>query len=702
VRNLGRILVALLVLLVAVVGILFLLLERYVEGETLRARVETLAEEALEREVRYADLDLRLFPPSLVMRQLFVAGATPEGAALLEADEVELRVAVAALLARTLVIDSLVIEGARLHLVRTKDGVELPWPTGDEASGEETPAEEAAEAQREGLDFAIRTIELEDATLVFDDRAVSSPVTWELTQVDLQLHRASPDALIDVELEVEMAGGGRLAGRGRGAPDGRLEFSIELDAFPLDPIGPYFAGASELAGTLTGVVSGAGVIGNPDPIALDLELRDANVRLDEFALRGRVALKAEITGGLQAPVGGFEADATQAEVRWAEVFRKPPGQPATLTGRFVPGPEGRLDVDDVHLRVQKTEARGKLELGERTRVVMSVPAFELSEWHPLVAALAEYQLSGPLAVSEFEVLTKPLAVRGELNLKGVQARIPEAGSVGLRGSLVGTGEAIRTRDLVFLAGEEVVAVEGEITDLEEAWSYRLRARAEQVETRSLLSTFSSDADGLEGPLTFDGDLSGAFAGEDSFAESLGGSVRFDITPGRLQGISILEATFRRLDRRPAVGLLKGLSLPGLGTPIAKGLERYYTDHFDSLSATLDVDGGTARTEDFRLVTPYYSFEMEGLIRFADLGLDARGQLVLGRELTGTIAGLVGLEKMPLVQQVAIPIPRLRGTLTDPEPEPDWEGFWKVLLGNLPGLRAVGRLRSGVEKGLSGR
>ena len=71
--------------------------------------------------------------------------------------------------------------------------------------------------------------------------------------------------------------------------------------------------------------------------------------------------------------------------------------------------------------------------------------------------------------------------------------------------------------------------------------------------------------------------------------------------------------------------------------------------------------------------------------------------MLGEELTGSIAGRVGLKKMPLVQKVVIPIPKLGGTLTDPKPEPDFRFLLRAIAGNLPGAGALEKLREAVRR-----
>jgi hypothetical protein len=697
VRILARLALAALVLVAAALAALAIALPRYVKSDAVRAKLEAAAEQGLGREVRYADLHLGFLPPSLVVEEPRVAGPTPQAPPAVEAEQIALHLALATLLERKLVIDSLVVDGAKLRLVRTKDGVELPVspeprePREVRAEGEVRPEED------EGFSFGVREAHLRGAKLLFDDRALSPPVAWKLSGVDIRLRGISRDQPFDVEVEVEMEGGGRLSGRGSAGLDARIDLEFALDTFPVDPIASYVESATQVAGTLSGTLSARGRAGDPDPLGFDLVLQDGDIRFDEVTLRGRVAIKGEISGGLGASTGRFEADATEAELRLGAVFVKPPGRPATIKGHLVTRPDGRLGVDDVQVNVGNVEAHGKLDLGDRMRLLVSAASFDLSGVHALFIPLADYALSGPVSVSEVEVLTKPLELRGEVHLEGVTARVPDVAEFEMRGSLVGEGDVIRTRDLTLTAGGEVIPVEGELRGLDRSGSYRLRVQTEQADTNRIVSAFSANDDKLHGPLDLLADLNGSFDGSRSFAEALAGHVRFEIAPGRLRGISILEATFRRFDQTGALGFLKVLKLPGRQAPVAPGLKRYYGEHFDSLEGTLEIRGGQAHTPDFQLVTPTYQFALRGLIRLADLGLDSEGELVLGEELTGSIAGLVGLPKMPLVQKVVIPIPKLGGTLTDPKPQPDFRFLLRAIAGNLPGSGALKKLREAVRR-----
>lgn len=55
-----------------------LLLHRWVAGDAVRARIESTAETALGRALRYERLDFGLLPPSLVVFAPVIAGTAPD------------------------------------------------------------------------------------------------------------------------------------------------------------------------------------------------------------------------------------------------------------------------------------------------------------------------------------------------------------------------------------------------------------------------------------------------------------------------------------------------------------------------------------------------------------------------------------------------------------------------------------------------
>jgi hypothetical protein len=289
--------------------------------------------------------------------------------------------------------------------------------------------------------------------------------------------------------------------------------------------------------------------------------------------------------------------------------------------------DGVPSIYDAKLTIEKLEASGMVSFGERLHASVDVEPIELVDWQPLLAPLAGHAMTGRLLTGRWEVWTNPFDLRGAVRMEGVSLAMADGRPLVVDGGVEASEGRIVTRDLVLTADGERVPVEGEITDLGGDWRYRIRSTLAKADSAKLLAALAGGDDTLQGPLDFQGDLTGSFAGESSFLEAL---------------------------------------------------------------------GGTARTSDLELRTQDYSFTMQGRIGLEDLGLDARGELVLGDELATTVARRLGLDQIPLLQGVVIPIPRLRGTVTDPKPEPDFTFLLRALTSNLPGVRATEQLLKGVE------
>jgi AsmA protein len=105
-RILLRVTAVVVLLLVAAVVTAALILPGVIDSEEFRGRVGVAAEDALGREVRYGTIGLGLFPPSVVVEEVAVAGESADLPLLLEARRLELRASLLPLLARTLVVDS--------------------------------------------------------------------------------------------------------------------------------------------------------------------------------------------------------------------------------------------------------------------------------------------------------------------------------------------------------------------------------------------------------------------------------------------------------------------------------------------------------------------------------------------------------------------------------------------------------------------
>jgi uncharacterized protein involved in outer membrane biogenesis len=119
-----RALLVLLVLLGAALLALAVLAPRLIDRPEVRERIGAAVQEATGRTLRYERLAVGLLPPRLEAVGVELEGRKQD--APLRAESVALEVALLPLLARTVLVDTLVVSGADLTLVRTAGGIELP------------------------------------------------------------------------------------------------------------------------------------------------------------------------------------------------------------------------------------------------------------------------------------------------------------------------------------------------------------------------------------------------------------------------------------------------------------------------------------------------------------------------------------------------------------------------------------------------
>lgn len=673
-----RVGLVLLLLLALAVGALVVALPRLASSDAVRARIAEAAREATGREVTFAALSFGLFPPRLVVTQPSVAGAAPGAPAALEAERIDLRLSLLPLLARAVVVDSVVLEGVRLRLVRTRDGIELPLarPTPAPQTGASTEgsaagtttgtgAADAEPAGGSGFGFAVGALELRGSAFVLEDRSVAPPVTWELTDVEGRARGRSLEDPIELELSGWLASGGRLELRGRAKLDGSADLELELAEVALAPAASYAGRQARIgAGAVSGKVQTSGDLSSPSAVTADLVVTDADLEVEDVAFQGRFTVEAKLAGSEAGLGGPFEIDATQARLRYGGFFEKPPGTEATATGRLVPAPGG-LDVRDWHLKIRNFEAETQLRMGARTRLELDARPFDLGGWGELVPALAPYEPAGELALERVTVQTPPLDLGGRVLLRGLRLR-PGAGDrvepVTLDGALVAEGTRLQSSGLVAKAGGETVQLELELTDLAGAPRYRVRASTANAEIAALLGSLTGQKGTLEGPLTANADLAGPLGGEEDPLRAVTGRARIDVGKGRLAGVSLLRGV---VDRLGAFAEVAALARGG------KALEPFYRDEFESITGSFDLGGGLARTEDLRLVYRDYAVDLRGVYGLLDESLDFTGKLTVGRALDAALAGQApapgGADGSPAAPKV-IPLARVRGTLDSPRVE----------------------------------
>src|SRR5262249_8364655 len=168
-RLLRRFLLAALALALLAGAALALWLPRYVASPQFDARLRAAASSAIGREVGWRALSVGLIPPRVIASDAHVgAGDTPA----LQAERGELRLALLPPLSRTLLADSLALDGLSLQLVRGAAGIEWGEPAAVPAAA---PAAASREPRSEGsrLALAVRSLRIASARIAFTDRTVA-------------------------------------------------------------------------------------------------------------------------------------------------------------------------------------------------------------------------------------------------------------------------------------------------------------------------------------------------------------------------------------------------------------------------------------------------------------------------------------------------------------------------------------------------
>lgn len=661
-RLLIRIVAVVAVLLVLGVVGLSLMLPRLVQSEEVRGRIVEAAREATGREFAYGDLDVGIVPPRLVVTDARLAGSTPKAEPMIEGADVQLRLALMPLLARAVVVDSLVLEGATLRLVRTKDGIELPQ---SEEAAEKTPA---AEDEAEAMALAVRRITLRDLHLVVEDRAVAPPVTWDLSEVEADVRGRSLDAPLDVDLSAKLGSGGSVSVKGTVSQSGPIDLEIGLADVNLAPAASYVGQGGKIAGRVSGSVHAKGdTLENPG-VVLDVRLADADIAVDEVSLRGGARIAVDL-GQIAAPSGSFELDATDAVLRYGDSFEKPAGTTATLQGRLVPGENGALVVEDTKLRIRNLDGRLSVQTGKRTRVRLDAAPFELEGWEALLPALAEAKPRGRIAFEGLDAVPEPLAVRGRIVLDDLRVAQSGGQDLTLRGVIVGEGAKIASENLVAVVAGQEASLDLSVDNLARTPRVSLRTKLDQADSNALLTAFAGKPNLLSGPLGASFDLTFPLDGSASIVDSLRGDVRFSIEPGRLQGVSLLRRALAPLGTVGDAALLYGRIEGG------KDLQRFYEDDFRALGGSLRLRDGVAHADQLRIVYRNYAVDLSGPIRLSDLSLDLRGELAMDKEIEATLRGTTS-QPPPAsgapdaatarTPSLVLPIARVTGTVDDPK------------------------------------
>jgi hypothetical protein len=314
-----------------------------------RDHLETAARLALGRDVSIEALRWTWLPPRLVVAGSRVAGPGPDAPPLLEAAQLVLHPALPPLQRGVLRFRTGELRGARVSLARTAEGLGLPRGTGG-APPRPAPRGPLGEPLEERLQLHVEAVELREGQLVFEDLLVSPPVRWSLRLVRGSLRAERPGQPLRLVAQLAFADGGGLELSGARVAD-LLDLEVRMAELDLARVQPYLDDAVSLAGRVSGELRVTRVGGQLAALSLEAEAADARLRLGEARVAGPVRLRAQLAAGAAGLAGSFGVDAVGAALDFGGAYRKPAGEPARLEGRIALGPDARLRIDELELRI---------------------------------------------------------------------------------------------------------------------------------------------------------------------------------------------------------------------------------------------------------------------------------------------------------------------------------------------------------------
>ncbi len=663
-RVLRRLVIFLLLLIVLALSALVTLLPTLAKSPEVKDGIQKAAHEATGRAFAYTDLTMGLFPPRLILVNPELAGDTPTAAPFLSASNVDLRLAILPLFARTVLVDSLVIEDASLNLRRTADGFVLPVREKRDAPTPKDPAPKDREESAEGtgVSFGLRSFALRNANLSVLDETFSPPAKLGLHEIEFLAAGTSSTGPINLSLKARLPQGGGIAAQGSSTLDGALDLVLDIEKMNLSALEPMLKRGRSVGGALSGSIRVQGPVAAPSPLVVELSSEDLALQWDEVQYNGPLDLRAELTGPLDRPMGSFEADATQGEINYGDaVFTKPSGKPAKVTGKIRTLEDGSFELDDVHLKIHTLDATARVQMEPLALVINAAP-FSLQGWEALLPALAGSPLQGQLGLEELHVDLDPLALRGNIQLKDVLTTHPTTGSpIVLRGTFNAVGQDVRSQNLEVELGEQRFLVEAQLSQIfSESPHYDLGVTAQEVSLEKLLLAVMADEQAMAtGPLSLLGHFSGNLSDGDSVLKGVTGQMRLDIGQGQLRGVSLLRSTVERFGELGNVALALGKQKGG------STLQKFYEDTFESVSGTFLLANGVAKTDDLNLRYEDYIVDLNGVFGLLDESINAKGKLTILPEVDEALAEAAGAEDVKGEARV-IPLAEVRGTLSEPK------------------------------------
>jgi len=626
---------ALLLIAVAVALALF-------DTEKLRGPLQTQASAALGRDVTLGKIALGLFPlPAVKIDDVRIAGPKPSDPPLADVAEIRLRVALLPLIAKKVVLRALEIDKPRIDIPFDKDGKPIlpkvggaaAAPTAKSGAGKSEAAKpetakEPGAAEPAGLALAVDRIAIHDADVT------AGPWKVEHANIEGQL---SLDGTGSFKYSLNLPGLAALR-------NGELELAKLMSGAPqVDARGEFATDLADvrkrfaLAQDITGKASGEYAVGLSGS-----EIRSASASLDvpDIGVRsGNLVVAGPATG--HAVLGeSFSFDLTEARVEQTGLFAKPKHTTLSVTGKLGKDPS-LAALREALVKIGANELPLTLALAKQPmRVHVGKTSLDLGKLRELLPP-DKPPLAGRVNVDGFDVQLQPLRVDGGATLAGVETNFAH-GPITLNGPLRGKGESVALENGTVLVGGQKIGLSASYTL--ESGAIRANYDASRAEVGKLVDALSGRKQ-LDGTL----DSNGQFETRSSDFQTIAGSGKFAIHPGRIQGFSL---------GKQVMGSLAAFGIGGKN----KDLSKYESEEFDHLSADYTIADRRLHTENLELAYQEATAYLHGSVGLFDRTLDLAGKVVISKSADAALASTGGGKGKERV----IPIAHIGGTWDSPQ------------------------------------
>jgi hypothetical protein len=360
VKRVGSLL-ALLVLAFVVAG-LWLWVPASLPNQMVSEEVAEVVSRSLPLDVTWKSMTISLSPATITFEgcELRAKAGDP---LLMTATRIVVELEAGSLDAAMPRIERVSVETPRLQIDRTLAGWS-PWDPlrGDEAEGKgqllDKKSETAKQQVVEHEEMALPSFNVKQGTIVLLDKTLEPSMEWGLENLQIAGVRDSAKSKYSVEGRARFSAGGVLEAKGTIADDGDYEIHLSLSDLIVAPLARYSPAFSGLRGPVSGSLSVEGVRSGWQSLAGELDSPKASVKIEEIRARGSIGLTFRLRPGPSGgALGTFDLDATGAALNVANSYRKPAGAPAQVEGTFIIAPDGKAELDQVHLAIRKKKSQ---------------------------------------------------------------------------------------------------------------------------------------------------------------------------------------------------------------------------------------------------------------------------------------------------------------------------------------------------------